>query len=228
MHITEKFLALTLLGAEWVLWLLVTLSIVSVAIMIERAWFFATHTVDIDALKADLRRFLSKGNLADARARFKGSDASEMLIVAAGLDEAERGADSVAEAMVGQKARERMRLDRNLVFLGTLGNNAPFIGLFGTVLGIIRSFDDLAKNQAGGAAVVMSGISSALVATAVGLLVAIPAVVGFNFFNRRVRQSLANSDALAHIVLAQLKGNDEGVAQTGDGKKGATKASEAK
>src|ERR1700760_1938260 len=161
MHITEKFLALTLLGAEWVLWLLVGLSVVSVAIMIERAYFFATHSVDIDALKADLRRFLSKGNLADARARVKGSDASEMLIVAAGLDEAERGADSVAEAMVGQKARERMRLDRNLVFLGTLGNNAPFVGLFGTVLGIIRSFHDLASNQAGGAAVVMSGISEA-------------------------------------------------------------------
>jgi biopolymer transport protein ExbB len=227
MHITEKFLALTLLGAEWVLWLLVTLSILSVAIMIERAWFFATHSVDIDALKADLRRFLSKGNLADARARVKGSDASEMLIVAAGLEEAERGADSVAEAMVGQKARERMRLDRNLVFLGTLGNNAPFIGLFGTVLGIIRSFDDLAKNQAGGAAIVMAGISQALVATAVGLLVAIPAVVGFNFFNRRVRQSIANSDALAHIVLAQLKGNDESAIMS-DGKKGAAKPSESK
>ncbi len=227
MHITEKFLALTLLGAEWVLWLLVALSILSVAIMIERAWFFATHTIDVESLKTDLRRFLSKGNLADARARVKGSDASEMLIVAAGLDEAERGPDSVAEAMVGQKARERMRLDRNLVFLGTLGNNAPFIGLFGTVLGIIRSFDDLAKNQAGGVGVVMAGISSALVATAVGLLVAIPAVVGFNFFNRRVRQSLANSDALAHIVLAQLKGNDEGAVMS-EGKKGAAKPSESK
>lgn len=217
MNITQKFLALTLLGAGWVLWLLIGLSVISIAIMIERGYFFATHGIDVEALKADLRRFLSKGNLADARARVKGSDASEMLIIAAGLDEAERGPDAASEAMAGQKARERMRLERNLVFLGTLGNNAPFIGLFGTVLGIIRSFTDLSANQAGGAAVVMAGISEALVATAVGLMVAIPAVVGFNFFNRRVRQSISNSDALAHVVLAQLKGEPE---TAGDKKSG--------
>jgi biopolymer transport protein ExbB len=134
--------------------------------------------------------------------------------------------------MVGRKAHERMRLERNLAFLGTLGNNAPFIGLFGTVLGIIRSFHDLAGNQAGGVGIVMAGISEALVATAVGLLVAIPAVIGFNFFNRRVRQVLANVDALAHVVLAQLKGEGDplATATAGDGKKSsaAQKLSEAK
>ena len=209
MHITERFLAFTLLGAEWVLWLLVGLSIVSFAIMIERAYYFLTHTVDVESLASDLRRVLAKGSDADVRARVKASDSTEMTVVSAGLDEVERGVDSVAEAMVGQKARERMRLERNLAFLGTLGNNAPFIGLFGTVLGIIRAFHDLSGNQAGGVAVVMAGISEALVATAVGLMVAIPAVVGFNYFNRRVRQTLANVDALAHVVLAQLKGEGD-------------------
>ena len=206
MHITERFLAFTLLGAEWVLWLLIGLSVISFAIMIERAYYFLTHGVDVDSLAGDLRRLLAKGSVADARSRVKASDAAEMTVVAAGLGEVERGVDAVAEAMVGQKARERMRLERNLAFLGTLGNNAPFIGLFGTVLGIIRAFHELSGNQAGGVAVVMAGISEALVATAVGLMVAIPAVVGFNYFNRRVRQTLANVDALAHVVLAQLKG----------------------
>ena len=212
MHITERFLAFTLLGAEWVLWLLIALSIVSFAIMIERAYYFLTHTVDVDSLGGDLRRLLAKGNVGDARSRVKGSDTAEMTVVAAGLDEVERGVDAVAEAMVGRKAHERMRLERNLAFLGTLGNNAPFIGLFGTVLGIIRAFHDLSGNQQGGATVVMAGISEALVATAVGLMVAIPAVVGFNYFNRRVRQTLANVDTLAHVVLAQLKGEGEGPA----------------
>src|SRR5262249_19935977 len=165
--------------------------------------------VDVEALGGDLRRLLSKGSVGDARARVHGSDAVEMTVMAAGLDEIERGTDAVAEAMVGEKARQRMRLERNLAFLGTLGNNAPFIGLFGTVRGIIKAFHDLAGNQAGGVAVVMAGISEALVATAVGLLVAIPAVVGFNYFNRRVKQSLANVDALAQVVLGQLKGEDE-------------------
>jgi biopolymer transport protein ExbB len=216
MNITERFLAFTLLGAQWVLWLLIILSIISFAVMIERIWFFATHSIDVQSLMADLRRLLAKGNLSDARARVGGSDSSEMIIVAAGLAELERGPDAVSEAMAGQKVRERMRLERNLVFLGTLGNNAPFIGLFGTVLGIIKAFHDLAGNQAGGAQVIMASISEALVATAVGLLVALPAVVGFNYFNRRVRGVIANTDALAHVVLAQLKGEGEGVAHDSD------------
>ena len=120
MHITERFLAFTLLGAEWVLWLLIGLSIISFAIMIERAYYFLTHTVDVDSLGGDLRRLLAKGNVGDARSRVKGSDTAEMTVVAAGLDEVERGVDAVAEAMVGRKAHERMRLERNLAFLGTL------------------------------------------------------------------------------------------------------------
>ena len=152
MHITERFLAFTLLGAEWVLWLLIALSIISFAIMIERACYFLTHGVDVDSLASDLRRMLGKGAVADARSRVKSGDSAELTVISAGLDEVERGVDAVAEAMVGQKARERMRLERNLAFLGTLGNNAPFIGLFGTVLGIIKAFHDLSAHTSGGGA----------------------------------------------------------------------------
>jgi biopolymer transport protein ExbB len=226
MHITEKFLAFTLLGAEWVLWLLIALSVVSLAIMIERAWFFATHRVDVDTLANRLRALLAKGSLSEAKSLVEG-DSVEAHVVSAGLSEVGRGPNAVGEAMVGKKAQERLRLERNLAFLGTLGNNAPFIGLFGTVLGIIKAFHDLAGNQAGGAAVVMSGISEALVATAVGLMVAIPAVVGFNFFNRRVRATIANVDGLAHVVLAQLRGEaDEKGAE--DAKGGKANLSEVK
>src|SRR5207253_111468 len=101
-------------GAEWVLWLLIALSIVSFAIMIERAYYFLTHSVDVESLAGDLRRLLAKGNVADARARVKAADSTEMAVISAGLDEIERGVDSVAEAMVGRKARERMKLERNL------------------------------------------------------------------------------------------------------------------
>ena len=107
-----------------------------------------------------------------------------------------------SEAMASAKSRLRLDLERNLGVLGTLGNNAPFIGLFGTVLGIIKAFADLSRNQAGGAAAVMSGISEALVATAVGLMVAIPAVIAFNFFQSRVRRAMGRVDAMAHLVLS--------------------------
>jgi biopolymer transport protein ExbB len=205
MHITERFLAFTLLGAEWVLWLLVLLSIISFAIMIERAYFFMTRGVDVDSLGSDLRRLLSKGSHADARARVKGSDAPEMTVVAAGLEEVERGTDAVAEAMVGQKARERMRLERNLAFLGTLGNNAPFVGLFGTVLGIVRAFHDLAGSSIQGTQAVMSGIAEALVATGVGLLVALPSVAMYNVLIRHVETHAAGAEAASREVIAYLK-----------------------
>jgi biopolymer transport protein ExbB len=219
MHITEKLLTFTLYGAEWVLWLLIALSVISVAVMIERGWFFTTHRLDVPTLEDNLRRLLAADKLDEARAQVRTGDAVETRVVRAGLAEVERGHEAVGAAMFGAKARERMRLERNLAFLGTLGNNAPFIGLFGTVLGIIKAFHDLSANQAGGVAVVMSGISEALVSTAVGLLVAIPAVIGFNFFNRRVRSTIANVDSLAHVVLAQLKGEEATAhAAAGDGK----------
>jgi biopolymer transport protein ExbB len=211
MHLTEKFLAFTLLGAEWVLWLLILLSIVSLAIILERLYYFFTHRVDSESLGAELKRLLASGKVKDARARVKDNDTVECLVVDAGLAELENGADAVGEAMASAKARERLKLERNLAVLGTLGNNAPFIGLFGTVLGIIKASKDFA-GAAGGAAAsaVMAGVFEALVATAVGLMVAIPAVIAYNYFQRRVRASIGHVDSLAHLVLSVLRGEEEG------------------
>jgi biopolymer transport protein ExbB len=211
MNLTTRFLSLTLLGAEWVLWLLIGLSVISIAIMVERAWYFFSHQLDVDALAADLRRLIGKGQIAEARARVSARRTVEETVVHAGLAEVDRGVDAVGEAMLASKAANRMGLERNLAVLGTLGNNTPFIGLFGTVLGIIKASHDLAGSQAAGGAAanaVMAGVFEALVATAVGLMVAIPAVIGFNYFNRHVRQHISNVDSLAHTVLAQLKGKD--------------------
>ncbi len=98
-------------------------------------------------------------------------------------------------------AKEKMRLEKGLSVLATLGANAPFIGLFGTVLGIIRSFAALADNQ-GSATNVMSGISQALYATAAGLFVAIPAVIAYNTFASRIRSQMVSADALKDLYLA--------------------------
>ena len=96
--------------------------------------------------------------------------------------------------MASAKSRERLALEKRLGILGTLGNNAPFIGLFGTVLGIIKAFADLAQNQGpAGRRWSCAGISEALVATAVGLLVAIPAVIAYNIFQGRVRRTMSGS-----------------------------------
>jgi biopolymer transport protein ExbB len=214
MNLTQRFLGLTLLGAGWVLWLLVLLSVASVAVMFERAVFLWSGRLT-EELFAALKKHLAAGDLAAARAVVKGKNGIEARVADEGLAELERSPSAVGETMTGVRTRERLRLERNLSVLGTLGNNAPFIGLFGTVLGIIKAFHDLSQNQGGGATVVMAGISEALVATAVGLLVAIPAVVAFNFFQRRVRERLGRTDEIAHLILAsaeRVAGRDAGKA----------------
>src|SRR5579872_6292895 len=202
MRLTERILSFTLLGSEWVLWVLIALSILSVAVMVERALFLAARGVDFDDLAKQLQQFLKIGDVAGARLVLAGLRAPESRVATAGLEQIGRGSEAVSEAMASAKSRVRLELERNLGVLGTLGNNAPFIGLFGTVLGIIKAFADLSHNQGGGAATVMSGISAALVATAVGLMVAIPAVIAFNFFQGKVRTSLGRVDAMAHLILS--------------------------
>lgn len=97
----------------------------------------------------------------------------------------------------------REHLEKGLNVLATLGANAPFIGLFGTVLGIIRALAYLG-NQAGSSSV-MSGVSQALYATAVGLFVAIPAVVSYNTFSSQIKKALQKSDSLKDLYVAQAK-----------------------
>lgn len=205
MNLTQKLLAFTLLGAEWVLWLLIFLSVISLAIAIERGLYYFSLRTDFAGLADDLRKLLLDHRFAESRKRVDSEKGLEAEVARAGLADCERGADAVEAAMLGAKARVKLRLERNLAFLGTLGSNAPFIGLFGTVLGIIKAFRDLAANQSGGIAIVMAGISEALVATAVGLLVAIPAVVFFNFYNRQVRGISSHIDAVMQVILAALR-----------------------
>lgn len=198
-------------GASWVMWLMLGLSVVSVAIILERAWFFWSLRDDLAVLQRDLRTALDTSTDA-AKKRMEASPSAEAAVVLAGLAMADRGPKATEEAMAGAQALQRMKLERRLAYLGTLGNNAPFIGLFGTVIGVIGAFDALGKQAAGPAAQaaamapqsVMSSIAEALVATAVGLLVAIPAVASNNFFQRMIRATLANTEALSRILLAHL------------------------
>ena len=218
MHITEHILAFTLFGSEWVLWLLVFLSILSVAVMVERGIAMSGRLANFETSTEKLHKALVAGDQKAARDLLGAPRCPEVRVALVGLDEISRGANAAVEAMASARLRERLALEKHLGILGTLGNNAPFIGLFGTVLGIIKAFADLARNQGGGAAVVMAGIAEALVATAVGLLVALPAVVAFNIFQGRIRRTMGRVDALAHMILTGA--HDEG-AKDSDKTKGA-------
>jgi biopolymer transport protein ExbB len=209
---------MTNFGAAWVMWLLLALSVVSVAIMLERGWFFYSLRDDLTSLARSLGEYLRRGEVAEAKRLLENSPSAEAAVVVAGLVEADRGPQAAEEAMAGAAALQRMKLEKRLAYLGTLGNNAPFVGLLGTVIGIVQAFDELGKaakvQAAQGAAAaaatiapqtVMTSIAEALVATAIGLLVAIPAVAAYNTFQRLTRSTLANTEVLSRILLAHLK-----------------------
>jgi biopolymer transport protein ExbB len=201
------FEALTRAGAEWVMYALAALSVASVAVILERAVFFWRH----GRSRADvLTTLLASGRLQDARAVVEGRTGLEAEVVRAALQAAPDGPASVAELVAAIIRRERPAYERGLGFLGTLGSNAPFLGLFGTVVGIIKAFADLGVGAAkgAGATAVMAGLSEALVATAVGIFVAIPAVVAFNAFGRRLRAVTTRAEALGHALASHLQRDD--------------------
>ena len=173
--ITKLFLGFTLLGAQWVLWLLILVSIISIALILDRWTHFKSARRNLEtALEREL----------------KGLSREERVL---------RG-EFITQRIV---ADARLNAERRLSWLATIGSNAPFVGLFGTVLGIIRAFHDLSQAGTQGSAAISSGISEALVATAVGLFVAIPAVVAYNYFQREVKNMILIADRTKNSIFGQ-------------------------
>jgi len=202
--LTKTLLQVSLGGSAWVLWLLLGLSVASLAVMLERGRVFWLHRFAEDSFVAQLQPLLGEGDWSQAIHLCKGSRALEAQVLLAGLQRVLQGRETTQEAMEGERIRIGLFLEKHLSFLGTLGANAPFIGLFGTVLGIIHAFKDLALTEGGGGPAVMAGIAEALVATAVGLLVAIPAVVMYNLFHRRLHVVLERSRRLSQLLLTHM------------------------
>ena len=201
--LTVRLLGVLTGNAEWVLWLLACLSIVSIAVILERTVYFAMHRLPNSG---EVALKLAKGDLEGVKLEVAKYQGMEAAVLREGLSWADKGADSVEQIVNATMARERPRYERFLSFLGTLGSSTPFIGLFGTVLGIIKAFKDLGQaGNKGGAETVMTGISEALVATAVGLAVAIPAVVFYNVLQRSVKNTAWRATALGHALVGHLR-----------------------
>ncbi len=204
MDIQERLTAFALLGAAWVMWLLVALSVICLAIILERAYFFFVTRDDVEKLRVDLMALLGKSALGEARTRLQQSRSFEAMIAIAAVDSAADGAEAANERIQGEEKIARLHMERSLAFLGTVGNNAPFVGLLGTVIGIIRAFHSLDESQGKITAGLMADIGEALVATAIGILVALPAVASFNYFQRIIKSRLARGGALGNHVVSHL------------------------
>ncbi len=204
----QLFEIFTRAGAGWVLALLVALSVASVALMLERLFFFTFHGA---ARVSNLLPLLASGRFDEARISVGNRRGIEAEVARAALAAVPGGPGSVEQAVSCAITQARPHYERWLSFLGTLGNNAPFLGLFGTVIGIIKAFSDLSVGGPKGAAAsaVMGGISEALVATAVGILVAIPAVVAFNGFQRWIKTLIGRAEAVGFAIATFLQRDDQ-------------------
>jgi biopolymer transport protein ExbB/biopolymer transport protein TolQ len=191
-------------GGGWVLWLMIALSVLSIAIMAERLFFFAARRDDIDRLTDELIKKLRAEDLSGAKALLKASKSIEAAVMLPSLDWAQHGPDAFREVVDAEMTKQKRALERGTTFLGTIGNNGPFIGLVGTVLGVIQAFQQLGNQSKEAMGNVMVGIAEALIATGVGLFVAIPAVVAFNIVNRSIGNVESNVAVMSKYVVAHL------------------------
>jgi biopolymer transport protein ExbB len=209
--LSHLFLGMSLLGAEWVLYLLLILSILSITLIVERWRFYSSAQKGIADFRKEVRtlastkRWSEASAVADRRMKSQETPDLEVEMTSALLKNSANAKPEVLNELAQDAVmRARVSWEKNLSILATIGSNAPFVGLFGTVLGIIKAFHDLSQTANTGASMVTSGISEALVATATGLLVAIPAVVAFNIFQRRVKAALTEAEALKSYLIGEM------------------------
>ena len=202
---SESFFAVSEVAHEVTLWILVIISILSVTFILER-WVFL-HKVSRNTRDVifRIREILQSHNLDEIEEISRKRESIEGNALNHGLKYAKKnGFQGLEEVLNSYFLMEKSKLERFLNFLATVGSNAPFIGLLGTVFGVMDAFRELASQQ-GDASAVMLGVSKALVATAVGLLVALPAIVAYNAFQKQIRNILQSFESVRDLCLAYAK-----------------------
>ena len=204
--LVDKFFVLSQGSAEVLLWVLLLTSVLSVGMILERMLTLRNIFKKNMEFRERAEDLLQSQSLDEIEDLAKEKDSLPGRALSYGLRHAKaKGVEGLAEVFNSYLMIEKPKLEKNLNFLATVGSNAPFVGLLGTVLGIMKAFSDLAQSAGSGNEAVMAGIAHALVATAVGLFVAIPAVIGYNYFQKLVRQSLQSVDVARELCLAYAK-----------------------
>jgi biopolymer transport protein ExbB/TolQ len=189
------------------MYILLFCSLLSATIFLERVIYYRKRSqVSRAEFMARLRGVLQKGGTKKAVELCKETLAPFADVVFSGLQLHGHQEREIANAMEREITVQTAQLERYISIVGTIGNTAVYIGLFGTVLGIIRAFHDIAIAGAGGMSIVIGGVAEALVCTAAGLFVAIPAVILFNYFTRRVEHFVDDMDLCASELIDLIRG----------------------
>lgn len=205
----QKLLAIALVSTEWIIWILLLLSILSVAVIIERFFVLRLKRGDLERLKQRIGAAMRKDNNAGIENILRQDNSSAAKILLETIQNTKKMGLAFEDSLDIAISEERLRLESRISILGTLGNNAPFIGLFGTVLGIINAFHSLAQNTKGGPTIIMTGISEALIATALGLFIAIPAVGAYNYFVRRIKKIIVSAENFTRMLAPVCMGTEK-------------------
>lgn len=214
MHVVDVIEDLLVrLGTSWVLWLLFSLFVAGVVVAVERWVYFRSKEGDVHAIATELDANLARENIKAALRALRPMQSVGAIVARAGLRLAPRGARAAEKGMRGAISVERKALDARLAYLGTLRTAAPLVGLFGTVVAAILLFAELGRSGAALGARPMSlivfasiaaALGKALVSTAVGVGVALVAVVAHAYFQRRAAELLDDADTVSNLVLAYL------------------------
>lgn len=204
--INENVFAIAIILDQAVLTLLVVMSVISIGMILERFFVLRRITKDSERVRARIKMALQGNSVEDVEEIAKDPQSIEGRAAGYALRHMkESGSQGMEEVFNTFALSERPDLEKRLGFLATVGSNAPYIGLFGTVLGIMKAFQDLAQATEAGQQTVMAGISMALVATAAGLFVAIPAVIAYNYFSKQVRSIFHSLASVKELCMAYAK-----------------------
>ncbi len=184
------------------MYILLLCSILSVTILLERILYYRKRSKTKRAeFMTRIERALRSGNIEKAMELCNNTNTPFSNVVYSGLAFYGPHEKEISNAMEREITIETTKLERYTSIVGTIGNTAVYIGLFGTVLGIIRAFHDIAVAGAGGMSIVIGGVAEALVCTATGLFVAIPAVIAFNYFMRKVDHFVNDMELCASELI---------------------------
>ena len=199
----EKIFAIAHYADQVVLVVLLIMSVISIAMIFERFMTLKKISNESSRVRARIKMALQSNSISDFEDLAKDPTSLEGRAAGQALKHYRTyGEKGLAEVFNTFILTEKPDLEKFLPVLATISSNAPFIGLLGTVLGIMKAFNDLAQTTDAGQQTVMAGISVALVATASGLFVAIPASIFFNYFTRKVRSILSSVDSVKELGLA--------------------------
>lgn len=182
-------------------------SVFLIAIVIERLYFFRKERVNKELLITHLSSLLSQRDFSSAVNICNENPGFLTRVINEALKRHNSTSQKQEDAMKIAILEENSSMEKFIPSIGTTAVIAPFIGLFGTVLGIIRAFEDIAKNRSTGPEVVSRGVAEALVATAAGLLVAIVAVIFFNYFKNRIKQINLDLSITASKIIELIENN---------------------